>query len=114
MDNPNQLILKNDPVKNVDIKISIHNLKKSTLIIRALNHKLRQKLIILLDEHKKMTVTDIFLNLRLEQSIASQHLAILRRAKIVTTYKEGKFVYYSINYNKLNDINNFIEQLVSG
>jgi DNA-binding transcriptional ArsR family regulator len=82
------------------------------MILRALNHKLRQQIVKLIDEHKKVTVTEIYVKLRLEQSVASQHLAILRRASIVTTIREGKFIYYAVDYNRLEQINKFVEQLV--
>jgi DNA-binding transcriptional ArsR family regulator len=58
----------------------------------------------LLDEHQKMTVTEIYVKLRLEQSVASQHLAILRRAGIVSTSRDGKFIFYSVNYNRLAEV----------
>ena len=82
------------------------------MILRALNHKLRQQIVKLIDEHKKVTVTEIYVKLRLEQSVASQHLAILRRASIVTTIREGKFIYYAVDYTRLEQINKFVEQLV--
>jgi DNA-binding transcriptional ArsR family regulator len=81
------------------------------MILRALNHKLRQQLLHLLDEHKKVTVTEIYVKLRLEQSVVSQHLAIMRRAGIVSTKREGKFIYYSVNYNRIKEISNFVEEL---
>ena len=83
------------------------------MILRALNHKLRQQLLRLIDEQQKITVTEIYVNLRLEQSVVSQHLAILRRAGIVLTRREGKFIFYSLNYKRLREINGFVEQLVS-
>jgi DNA-binding transcriptional ArsR family regulator len=66
----------------------------------------------LLDEHQKMTVTEIYVKLRLEQSVASQHLAILRRAGIVSTSRDGKFIFYSVNYNRLGEVVQFVETLV--
>ena len=50
--------------------------------------------------------------LRLEQSVASQHLAILRRAGIVGTIREGKFIFYLVDYTRLEQVNQFVEQLV--
>ena len=44
--------------------------------------------------------------------MASQHLAILRRASIFSTIREGKFIYYTVDYNRLEEINKFVEQLV--
>ena len=94
------------------LKVDLLHSKKAAMILRALNHKLRQQILKLIDEHQKMTVTEIYVKLRLEQSVASQHLAILRRASIVTTIREGKFIYYAVDYNRLEQINKFVEQLV--
>ena len=82
------------------------------MILRALNHKLRQQIVKLLDEQKKMTVTELYVKLRLEQSVASQHLAILRRAGIVTTQRDGKFIYYTVNYPRVKEVTDFVENLV--
>ena len=94
------------------LKVGLLHSKKAAMILRALNHKLRQQIVKLIDEHKKVTVTEIYVKLRLEQSVASQHLAILRRASIVTTIREGKFIYYAVDYTRLEQINKFVEQLV--
>jgi DNA-binding transcriptional ArsR family regulator len=51
--------------------------------------------------------------MRLEQSVASQHLAILRRAGIVITQREGKFIYYAVNHKRLLEINKFAEELIA-
>jgi DNA-binding transcriptional ArsR family regulator len=108
-----QFLTIHDKTSNESLKLDFLRLKKSAMILRALNHKLRQQLLKLIDEQQKITVTEIYINLRLEQSVVSQHLAILRRAGIVVTKREGKFIFYSLNYNRLQEINNFIEQLVS-
>jgi DNA-binding transcriptional ArsR family regulator len=66
----------------------------------------------MLDEKQRMTVTEIYVALRLEQSVASQHLAILRRAGIVKTERDGKFIYYHVNYDRLDQINQLISELL--
>ncbi len=95
------------------LKINYHNLKKAALVLRALNHKLRQQILNLIETEKKITVTEIYVRLRLEQSVASQHLAILRRAGIVTTQRDGKFIYYTVNYKRIEEINSVIQDLVA-
>lgn len=95
------------------IKLDFLHLKKAALVLRSMNHKLRQQMIKLLDENDKMTVTEIYVKLRLEQSVASQHLAILRRAGIVTTVRDGKFIFYSVNYERVAEVNKFVEDLVA-
>jgi DNA-binding transcriptional ArsR family regulator len=94
------------------VKVDLLHSKKAAMILRALNHKLRQQIVKLIDEQQKMTVTSIYVKLRLEQSVASQHLAILRRAGIVVTTREGKYIYYTVDYNRLEQLNQFVEQLV--
>ena len=94
------------------MKIDVLQLKKAALILRAVNHKLRQQILKLLHQHGKMTVTEIYVKLRLEQSVASQHLAILRKAGFVDTLRDGKFIYYSVNYERLNEAHEFARQLL--
>ena len=94
------------------VNVDYHNLKKAALVLRALNHKLRQQILKLIEDEKKITVTEIYVRLRLEQSVASQHLAILRRAGIVITERDGKFIFYKVNFKRIDEINHFVEGLV--
>ena len=104
----------NTPSNNGSIlKLDLVNLKKASLVLRSVNHKLRQQILKLIDEHGKMTVTEIYVKLRLEQSVASQHLAILRKAGFVKTDRDGKFIYYSVNTNRLEELDKFVRDLVA-
>ncbi len=94
------------------INVDYQALKKAALVLRALNHKLRQQLLKLIEEEKKITVTEIYVRLRLEQSVASQHLAILRKAGIVNTERDGKFIFYTVNYKRIDEISQFVKDLV--
>ncbi len=98
---------------NETITINYDTLRRSVMVLRAINHQLRQDMIQLLEEEGSMTVTDLYIKLRLEQSVASQHLAILRRAGILNTERQGKYIFYSINKDRLREISLFIEDLVS-
>lgn len=93
-------------------EVNYYNIMKSSLVLRALNHKLREQIIAIIQESKKLTVTQLYVKMRLEQSVISQHLAILRKAGIVSTERDGKFIYYSINFPRLAAINKFAEDLV--
>jgi DNA-binding transcriptional ArsR family regulator len=95
------------------LKVDLLNVKKAALILRAVNHKLRQQVLKLIDEQGRMTVTEIYVKLRLEQSVASQHLAILRKAGFVKTERYGKFIYYSVNTDRLEELNRFVEELLT-
>jgi DNA-binding transcriptional ArsR family regulator len=87
-------------------------IKKSAIILRAVNHKLRQQILKLLMEKERMTVTEIFTRLFLDQSVASQHLAVLRRAGFVKTKREGKLIWYSMNPDRLEQVQKVIDVLL--
>ena len=95
-----------------ELKIDVIQLKKAALILRAINHKLRQQILKLVHQNGKMTVTEIYVKLRLEQSVASQHLAILRKAGYVNTLRDGKFIFYSVNYTRLDQVHNIVHELL--
>lgn len=98
---------------NADLlDIDYHNIKKAALVLRSLNHKLRQQIIKTIFESQRLTVTELYIKLRLEQSVASQHLAILRKAGIVKTERDGKFIFYSINPARIESINDFVKKLI--
>lgn len=84
-------------------KVSINNerLKNSAEILRALAHPLRLQILEFIDNNKTINVNKIYNTLKLEQSITSQHLRILRVAGVVLTKREGKFIHYSIDYPKV-------------
>ncbi len=95
--------------KKVDLNYA--DLRKAALVLRAVNHKPRQKIIHLLENTDPMTVSEIYIKLRWEQSVASQHLAILRRAKIVNAEREGKNIYYSLNKERIRQIFSLSEDI---
>ena len=99
------------PAKD-DVKIDAIQLKKAALVFRAINHKLRQQIIKFINQHGKITVTQIYVKLRLEQSVASQHLAILRKAGFVITERDGKFIYYSVNHNRIAEVHKIAQDLL--
>jgi DNA-binding transcriptional ArsR family regulator len=76
-----------------DVKI-----KKAAHVFRAINHPLRQQMLRLLHQNKQMTVSSLYGKLQLEQSVASQHLAILRNAGLVSTKREAKLYFLRCQY----------------
>ncbi len=111
----NYSLTLNNPAESstADLQVDLLGVKKAALILRALNHKLRQQILRLIDENGRMTVTELYLKLRLEQSVASQHLAILRKAGFVNTDRDGKFIYYSVNINRMEELNKFLAELLN-
>ena|ERR1019366_2718373 len=98
---------------NESVKLDYVAVKNAAMTLRAINHKLRQQIMKLLEENRRLNVTDIYVKLRLEQSVASQHLAILRRSNIVSTERMGKEIYYTLNHKRITQIAEFVHKLTS-
>lgn len=104
------LVLKGDSSEK---QIDYTSLRKVALVLRAISHPLRKQLLHILGSEKEMIVTDLYSQLNIDQATVSQHLAILRRAGVLQTRKQGKFIYYSINSQKVSAINALVNQIGS-
>jgi DNA-binding transcriptional ArsR family regulator len=85
-------------IAQVELPFEAQQIREAALLFRAINHKLRQQMLRLLHLNQRMTVKEIYNNLKLEQPVVSQQLAILRRAKLVNAERESKNIFYSVNY----------------
>lgn len=103
-----EILTINHP-KNGEIRLEFSVLRKVLLVLRAVNHPLRKEIVELLIKTEKLIVSDLQSHLQLEQSIVSQHLAILRKAGVLLTNRSGKFIYYRINPKRLHEIKNLAE-----
>lgn len=54
----------------------------------------------------------MYVELCLQQSVVSQHLAILRESGLVTTKRDTRFIYYSVNSPRLEGFHSIAEQLI--
>ena len=97
-------------------KVTINNekLQVSSEILRALAHPLRMRILEFIDKHKTINVNKIYNTLKLEQSITSQHLRILRLAGVVITHRDGKFIHYSIDYPKIAHVLKAVDAFLTG
>lgn len=97
-------------------KITIDYAKatKAAKTLQAICHPLRLQMLALLDGDEASNVSKIYTVMQIEQSIASQHLRLLRLADLVKTTREGKFIHYKIDYQKIDrlvkSVRTFLEQ----
>jgi DNA-binding transcriptional ArsR family regulator len=87
-------------------------IKEAALVLRAINHKLRQDIYDYLRKNGPQCVTKIYTEFKLEQSVASQHLAILRNEGFVITEKIERFIYYKANEERMEQVSELSEQLI--
>lgn len=69
-------------------------LEIGTEVLRAIAHPIRLTIIDLLYKNEKLSVTEIYEALNIEQAIASHHLRILKDKRVVAARREGKKSYY--------------------
>jgi ArsR family transcriptional regulator, virulence genes transcriptional regulator len=93
--------------------INYYSIKKAILVLKALDHKIRQQIIDTIDENNTLTVTELYNKLGLEQSVASQQLGILRKAGVVTATRHGKKIHYAIDKERLSVIEQHAEDLLT-
>ena len=95
--------------KNTVVKAD--GLYKAVMVLRAINNPLRKRIIDLVNANTDITVTKIYKKLKIEQSVASQHLAILRKAGFLVATRNGKFIYYNVNVDRFAEIGELIEKM---
>ena len=82
-------------------------------LFKALSNQDRIDIVRLLKEKKEMFAQDIEKRFYLEQSTTSHHLNVLRRAGITKARKEGRKVFYSIDYDTFSGkLNQFIDEIL--
>lgn len=82
-------------------KEMIKDIKWAAKVFRALNHPLRQAMLQLIADEEKLNVTEIYTQLRIDQTVASAHLSILFAIDAVKKERDGKCINYSLNQVRL-------------
>ncbi len=72
-------------------------IRKTLILLRSVNHKIRQRIIEIIGRGKKIVVTDICNELNLDQS------------GVVQTERQGKFIFYFLNVEKLYHIQSLVQ-----
>lgn len=86
------------------IDLDIEKLDLAASKLRAMAHPMRIAIMELLNKDKKMSVTNIYRSLNIEQASASHHLNILKNKGILISQRDGKKIYYSLKSDVLSEI----------
>jgi DNA-binding transcriptional ArsR family regulator len=92
-----------DVFKGPNVVIETDRIKVARAAIRAYDHPIRQALLKMMNA-AEVPVTEMYKKLKIEQSVCSQHLKILRDASLVETRREGKLIYYRLSESGLKDL----------
>lgn len=85
-------------------KTNVTHIKMAAFITKSVNNAFRQKILNLLLCEGNLAVNELCEKLESDQSVMSQHLAILRKAKLVDSERDGKCVRYSVNHKQVQEV----------
>lgn len=107
---PKTLLLNGSPA----LSLNTQHLKSASLVIKAINHPLRLKLLKTLYQKKTATVTDLYQALDVLQPVVSQNLHMLLKAGYVTVVQVGRCRFYSVNTQRFNDVQRLVKNFFNG
>lgn len=94
-------------------KLGNTNLAELSDMVKAISHPSRLAIVYLIcrQKDKKMSVKDIYIELKMAQPVISRHLGILKNSKLVERVVDGQLTFYKLN--QTNDTVNRIVQCFS-
>lgn len=82
------------------------------IVFKALNDATRREILELLRERDR-TAGEIAEGYNISRPSISHHLDLLKRAGLVTSEKEGQYIFYSLNVNGLDEVLQWMHQFRS-
>ena len=83
------------------------NFKKTAMLLKALANIKRLEILLYLRQNE-LSVGDLQQRLHLSQSVLSQHLAVLRKARIVQTRRLKQQIFYRLENSLIRQILNVL------
>ena len=80
-------------------------------VFAALADKTRRKILVMLAQQGELSASDISDRFNVTPPAISQHLKVLREAKVVRIKKQAQRRLYSIDQAGLNEVNDWLAQL---
>ncbi|MCE3008592.1 MAG: metalloregulator ArsR/SmtB family transcription factor [Bacteroidetes bacterium] len=78
--------------------------------LKAIAHPMRMAILYLLKREGRMSVTQIYGALGLEQAVASHHLGILKDKGVLGSSREGKNTFYYLGKPELAQVLDIVQQ----
>ncbi|MHC1703330.1 MAG: ArsR/SmtB family transcription factor [Tenuifilaceae bacterium] len=85
-------------------ELKVDQLEQAVNMLKAIAHPMRISIINLLEDGRKMTVTEIHEKLKIEQSTTSHHLGILKDKGVLSSKRDGKNTLYFLRNENLGKI----------
>lgn len=84
------------------IELNVERLENVANMLKAIAHPMRIAILDMLDNGKRMTVSEIHQQLGIEQATASHHLGILKDKGVLSSKRDGKNTYYYIKHENFS------------
>lgn len=101
-------------VNNINLKTylpTISDINEAAILFRAFNHEVRRKIVEFVLMNPGCTNIDIYIYLKIEQSVVSQHISILKACKVLTSKRYLKSVKFYVNPKKIDSVHQAINAL---
>ena len=92
------------------VNLDVRKLDYACELMRAVAHPLRLRILEFIDQNDNVNVNKIYDALRIEQSVTSQHLSILRSAGVIETSKTGRYVHCTIIYDVIERVERAVKR----
>lgn len=83
-------------------------------LLNALNDSTRHEILMLFQQKREYCVNEIAQHFEISRPTVSHHLNLMKRAKLLTSRKEGKEVYYSLNKEYVIAVLGSLVELLKG
>ncbi len=93
----------------------MNNKKQKTTFLeplKALSDNTRLGIVLFLASGDKC-VCEIFEELKLPQNLVSHHLGILRQSGLIINRREGKWIYYSLNRERIKELKELLTKIIA-
>ena len=91
-------------------EINPESFEQAATMLKAMAHPMRIAILNMLNGGKKLTVTEIYNSLNIEQSTTSHHLGILKDKGVLKSFRDGKFTFYYLKNENLEHVINCISK----
>jgi ArsR family transcriptional regulator len=96
---------------NFTERLDVDRIERTARKFRIICHPERTRMILMLEEHKEMNVTEIYEKMEMNQPEASHHLTLMLDYGILTKVRRGKMSIYSVNHDVIEKILKYTELL---
>jgi len=97
--------------ENSTKKITSREITKNTQLLKAIADENRLQILQMLQSGEKC-VCEIWKHLGLSQNLISHHLKVLKDLNLISSRKEGLWVFYKINKIELSKLNSLLNKFL--